>query len=131
MLVQIGLCFHSEISAQELSNFQTLTLCHPHKSRNTPFLITSPLVNEVAIAIFIGIFGWKVTLIYAGSGIVLGTIVGWFLGKMKLEPYIEDWVQKAIAQQSVSLDEAELTKPSFQCKRLMNHSFGLELRRLC
>jgi hypothetical protein len=64
------------------------------------FLITSPLVNEVAVAIFIGIFGWKVTLIYAGSGIILGTVVGWLLGKLKLEPYVEDWVKKSISEQS-------------------------------
>lgn len=62
------------------------------------FLITSPLVNEVAVAIFIGIFGWKVTLIYAASGILIGTIVGIILGKMKLEPYVEDWVWKAVDQ---------------------------------
>jgi hypothetical protein len=60
------------------------------------FLITSPLVNEVAIAIFIGIFGWKVTLIYAGSGILLGTIVGFVLGKFKLEKHVEEWVWKSV-----------------------------------
>src|SRR6056297_2086680 len=40
------------------------------------YLITSPLVNEVALALFIGIFGWKIALIYAGSGILLGTLLG-------------------------------------------------------
>lgn len=80
------------------------------------FLITSPLVNEVAIAIFIGIFGWKVTLIYAVSGILVGTFVGWFLGKMKLEPYIEDWVKKAITQQSISSEDSALAKPTFKSR---------------
>ena len=51
------------------------------------FLITSPLVNEVAIAMFIGMFGLKATLIYAGSGILLGMTGGIILGKMKLEKY--------------------------------------------
>ena len=49
------------------------------------FLITSPLVNEVAVAMFAGTFGWKVTAIYVVSGIILGTIGGFILGKLKLE----------------------------------------------
>lgn len=60
------------------------------------FLITSPLVNEVAIALFIGVFGWKATLIYAGSGILLGTLGGWLLGRFRLEPLLTDWVQDII-----------------------------------
>ncbi|UMB61299.1 permease [Lutibacter sp. A80] len=60
------------------------------------FLITSPLVNEVAIAMFLGMFGIKATLIYAISGILLGTIGGWVLGKFKLEPLLSDWVKKIL-----------------------------------
>jgi len=56
------------------------------------FLITSPLVNEVAVAMFAGTFGWKVTFIYVISGVLLGTIGGWILGKMKLERYLSPWV---------------------------------------
>lgn len=56
------------------------------------FLITSPLVNEVALALFIGLFGWKVTLIYAASGILLGTVLGWGLGTLGLGAWVEDWV---------------------------------------
>ncbi len=60
------------------------------------FLITSPLVNEVAIAMFIGMFGIKATLLYAISGILLGTIGGWFLGRFNLEPLLSDWVKKIL-----------------------------------
>ena len=60
------------------------------------FLITSPLVNEVAIALFLGMFGVKATLIYVLSGIVLGTIGGWLLGKLKLEHLLSDWVKKIL-----------------------------------
>jgi uncharacterized protein len=60
------------------------------------FLITSPLVNEVALAIFIGMFGWKTTLIYATTGIMLGMIGGFILGKLKLEKYLSPWVQELI-----------------------------------
>jgi len=58
------------------------------------FLITSPLVNEVAVAMFLGLFGLKATLIYAGSGIVMGMIGGYVLGKMKLDRYLTDWVKQ-------------------------------------
>ena len=60
------------------------------------FLITSPLVNEIAIAMFLGMFGLKATLIYAGSGILLGTVGGWILGKFDLEPLLSKWVQKVL-----------------------------------
>lgn len=56
------------------------------------FMITSPLVNEVAIAMFLGIFGIKTTLIYMWSGIFLWMVWGWILGKMRLEKYVEDFV---------------------------------------
>src|SRR3989339_24754 len=56
------------------------------------FLITSPLVNEVALALFVGLFGWKVTIIYALSGIVLGMGGGYVLGKLKMERYVADYI---------------------------------------
>ena len=58
------------------------------------FLITSPLVNEVAVAMFLGTFGLKITIIYVVSGILLGVIGGFILGKMKLERYLSDWVKQ-------------------------------------
>ena len=56
------------------------------------FLITSPLINEVAVAMFAGTFGWSVTGIYVLSGIVLGSIGGIVLGRMKLERWLSPWV---------------------------------------
>jgi uncharacterized membrane protein YraQ (UPF0718 family) len=70
------------------------------------FLITSPLVNEVAIAMFIGMFGLKTTLIYAASGILLGTIGGWLLGKFKLEALLTDWVKNIL--------EKKMTQSAFE-----------------
>lgn len=63
------------------------------------YLITSPLVNEVAVAMFMGTFGFRITVIYVVSGILLGIIGGVVLGKMKLESYLSDWV-KQIQQNS-------------------------------
>jgi hypothetical protein len=61
------------------------------------FLITSPLVNEVALAMFIGMFGMKTTVIYATSGIVLGSIGGFVLSRFKLEKHLTPWVQQVMA----------------------------------
>ena len=60
------------------------------------FLITSPLVNEVAIALFIGMFGLKATILYVSSGIILGTIGGFVLGKLNLEKHLSPWVQQVL-----------------------------------
>jgi len=61
------------------------------------FLVTSPLVNEVAIGLFIGLFGVKTTIIYVISGILLGTFSGIILQKLKLEKYLTPWVQNVLA----------------------------------
>ena len=78
------------------------------------FLITSPLVNEVAIAMFLGMFGLKATIIYAGSGILLGTLGGWLLGKFNLEPLLSDWVKEIMAKSQASSDEYDEEKRTFK-----------------
>lgn len=60
------------------------------------FLITSPLVNEVAIVLFVGLFGIKTTIIYVISGILLGTISGIILQQLKLERYLTPWVKDVL-----------------------------------
>ncbi|MGZ2370344.1 permease [Ancylomarina sp. YFZ004] len=77
------------------------------------FLITSPLVNEVAVAMFLGLFGIKATLIYAGSGILLGTIGGFILGKFKLDKYLSDWVKQIQATSEKESEEWETEKTPF------------------
>ncbi|MFA6767051.1 MAG: permease [Parabacteroides sp.] len=57
------------------------------------FLITSPLVNEVAVAMFLGTFGLRITIVYVISGILLGMIGGFVLGKMNLDNYLSEWVK--------------------------------------
>jgi uncharacterized protein len=75
------------------------------------YLITAPLVNEVAIAIFAGAFGFKVTAIYVLTGIILGMIGGFVLGKLKLERHLSPWVQNIIehAQTEEALQEEKRT----------------------
>lgn len=77
------------------------------------FLITSPLVNEVAIALFIGLFGWKITLIYVLSGIFLGTIGGWILGKLHLENFLSDWVKSLLLSAKKESESYGMVKDEF------------------
>lgn len=74
------------------------------------FLITSPLVNEVAIALFVGMFGLKTTIVYVTSGIILGMIGGFVLGKFKLEKHLTPWVQSVIssAEKEGKLEDEKL-----------------------
>lgn len=76
------------------------------------FLITSPLVNEVAIALFIGMFGLKATILYVSSGIILGTIGGFVLGKLNLEKHLSPWVQQVLLNAEKESD-LEIEKQSF------------------
>lgn len=68
------------------------------------FLITSPLVNEIAIAVFWVSYGWKVTLIYVLSGIVLGVAGGMLLDRLGLAHYVADWIQN-LAYQKAKVSE--------------------------
>ncbi len=56
------------------------------------FLISAPMVNEVALVLLFGLFGWRVAAIYAGTGLLIAIIAGWTIGKLKLERFVEPWV---------------------------------------
>ncbi|MCB9358999.1 permease [Candidatus Woesearchaeota archaeon] len=79
------------------------------------FLITSPLVNEYLVILMLGFFGWKITLAYVISGILVGTIAGIILGNMKLE--------KHLTKDMISPDKKKEKAYKFFKERL---SFGLE-----
>ena len=77
------------------------------------FLITSPLVNEVAVAMFLGSFGLQATVVYVVSGILLGCIGGFVLGRMRLEPYLSDWVKHVQAQSEEQTEQWERDNATF------------------
>lgn len=77
------------------------------------FLITSPLVNEVAVAMFLGSFGLKVTVVYVVSGILLGMVGGILLGRMRLEPLLSDWVKQIQTQSTKQTEVWETERVSF------------------
>ena len=77
------------------------------------FLIASPLVSEVAVAMFLGSFGWKATLIYVVSGTLLSMLAGFILGKMHLEPYLSDWVKAAQKQSNTQSQQWQAEQTPF------------------
>lgn len=77
------------------------------------FLITSPLVNEVAIGLFVGLFGMKTTIIYVISGVILGSISGFILHKLKLEGLLTPWVKEVLASAQQEQDTFQAEKQSF------------------
>ncbi|RLD08946.1 MAG: permease [Chlamydiae bacterium] len=77
------------------------------------FLVTSPLVNEVAIGLFIGLFGIKITIIYVISGILLGMVSGAILQRFKLERLLTPWVKDILAKSEKEQKDFVTQKQSF------------------
>jgi uncharacterized membrane protein YraQ (UPF0718 family) len=60
------------------------------------FLISAPMVNEIALVLLFGLFGWKIAALYLSTGLAIAMIAGWTIGKIKMERYVEPWVYEAI-----------------------------------
>ena len=58
------------------------------------FLISAPMVNEVALVLLYGLFGWKVAALYLGTGLSVAIVAGWVIGRLNLEDQTEDWVRE-------------------------------------
>jgi hypothetical protein len=71
------------------------------------FLISSPTVNEVAMVMLWGLFGWKIALIYVATGVTLAFIGGIIIGKLRLEHLVEDYVYQ------MKMGESEITAPTW------------------
>ncbi len=56
------------------------------------FLVSSPMVNEVALVLLFGLFGWKVAAIYLGTGLAIAIVSGWTIGRLRMEKHVADWV---------------------------------------
>ncbi|MEN8116386.1 MAG: permease [Bacteroidota bacterium] len=75
------------------------------------FLIAAPLINEVALILLAGLFGWKVALIYVFTGLAIAIISGFILEKLKLQRYVAEWVyqvkasQQGITEEKFSFDD--------------------------
>ncbi|MDD2500127.1 MAG: permease [Geobacter sp.] len=66
------------------------------------FLISSPMVNEVALIMLWGMFGWKIALIYIGTGLLVAIAAGIVIGRLKMEKYVQDYVwEMQVGQQEI------------------------------
>jgi len=69
------------------------------------FLIAAPMINEVALILLIGLFGWKVAVIYVITGLTIAILAGFILEKLNLKRYVADWVYKTHAKQILEAEE--------------------------
>jgi uncharacterized membrane protein YraQ (UPF0718 family) len=74
------------------------------------FLISSPMVNEVALIMLWGLFGWKIALIYIGTGLLVAISAGIIIGKLKMEKHVQDYVWK------MQVGNADITIMTFREK---------------
>ncbi|NMM38547.1 MAG: permease [Glaciimonas sp.] len=72
------------------------------------FLISAPMVNEVALTLLFGMFGWKVAILYLGLGLAVAIVSGWVIGRLKMEAYLEDWVRD-MPKTAASFDAGKTT----------------------
>ncbi|MCX6833310.1 MAG: permease [candidate division Zixibacteria bacterium] len=77
------------------------------------FLVSSPMVNEIALIMLWGLFGWKIALIYIGSGVMIAIISGIVIGKLRLERFVQDYVY------TIKMGETAATEQTFR-ERLKN-----------
>jgi uncharacterized protein len=56
------------------------------------FLIATPMVNEIALAMLFGMFGWQIAGLYMVSGLLIAIVGGMIIGRLKPERYVEDFV---------------------------------------
>lgn len=72
------------------------------------FLISAPMVNEVALGLLFGLVGWKVALTYLVFGLAVAIVSGWIIGRLHLERWLEEWVRN-IRSGAVELPQTEVT----------------------
>ena len=74
------------------------------------FLISAPMVNEIALVLLFGLFGWKVAGLYLATGLVIAMFSGWAIGRLHLEKYVEDWVYQTKTGNTVPAEDLAWTQ---------------------
>jgi len=73
------------------------------------FLIAAPMVNEIALVLLYGLFGWTVAALYLSTGLFIAMVAGWVIGRLKMERFIEDWVREIRMGDSAAAEELDWT----------------------
>ncbi len=81
------------------------------------FLIASPMINEVAIVLLLGMFGWKTMMLYITTGLFISIMAGYIINKLKLEKWVEEWVFKT------QLSENTLVEDKMKFSQRINEGF--------
>jgi hypothetical protein len=74
------------------------------------FLIAAPMINEVAVILLFGMFGWQTAVIYVSTGLFIAILSGYVIGKLKLERFVEEWVYE-IKSNKQGFEEGKITFP--------------------
>ncbi|MFA7360882.1 MAG: permease [Candidatus Kapaibacterium sp.] len=69
------------------------------------FLIAAPMINEIAVVLLFGLFGWQTAAIYVSMGLLIAIVSGYIIGKLKLEKYVEEWVYEIKSGKQESVEE--------------------------
>lgn len=69
------------------------------------FLIAAPMINEVAVVLLFGLFGWKTALLYVSTGLIIAMAAGWAIGRLKLERFVEKWVYEVNGEHAQGNEE--------------------------
>lgn len=92
------------------------------------FLVSAPMVNEVALVLLFGLFGWKVAGLYMATGLFIALVTGVIIGRLKMERYLEDWVLELTADKSgtgqISMEEEEMEEEDLSWKERIQ--FGID-----
>ena len=85
------------------------------------FLISAPMVNEIAVVLLYGLFGWEIAAIYMGTGLIIAMVAGWVIGRLNMERHLEEWVFQIqggqIHQEEGPMDWAERIRYGFEAVR--------------
>jgi len=85
------------------------------------FLISSPMVNEIALIMLWGLFGWKIALIYTSTGVLLAIASGIVIGRLKMEKHVQDYVWE------MKVGNSEIVETSFSQKIDYARNYTAEL----
>lgn len=69
------------------------------------FLIAAPMINEVAVVMLLGLFGWRVAALYIATGLLIAIAAGWVIGRLRLEHWVADWVYEIRMGRAQAPDE--------------------------